>query len=169
MNPDHGEPRLGRIEKVDAVATGVFTLTATLAAALFTQPWTTMAVVVSLGCFAAGIVAFLWGYAVAVQRSRVDDISVAAMYFLLDGAAPRRTARTLNGLLAVQTVVGLATALARPTTEGKAGSTLAFGILVPVLGLGLNGLWAARYGTFRPRRTTSTAGDSSARQDDGHE
>lgn len=169
MTLHHDDRRLGRIVRIDAVATAGFTLTAVLAATFFDQPWTTMAVVVSLACFAGGIVAFLWGYAVAVQRSRVDDISVAAMYFLVDGAAPRRTARLLNGLLAAQTLVGLVTALARPSTEGKAGSTLAFGILVPVLGLGLNGLWAARHGTFRPRRRASTAGESSAGQDDGHE
>jgi hypothetical protein len=30
-------------------------------------------------------------------------------------------------------------------------SPLAFGILVPVFGLGLCGLWGARYGTFEPR------------------
>jgi hypothetical protein len=31
------------------------------------------------------------------------------------------------------------------------GSTLAFGVLVPLLGLGLNGLWASKYGTFGKR------------------
>lgn len=159
----------GRIERFDAVATAVFSASAVVAAVIFTQPWTRIAVAVSLACFAAGIVAFLWGYAVAVQRSRVDDISVAAMYFLVDGAAPRRTGRVLNGLLAVQVAVGLVTALARPSTDGKAGSTLAFGILVPVLGLGLNGLWAARHGTFRPRRRGNPDADSPRGQDDGHE
>jgi hypothetical protein len=48
-------------------------------------------------------------------------------------------------LLAAQVVVAVATAAARPFT------TLAFGVLVPVFGVGLNGLWAARHGRFPPR------------------
>ena len=159
----------GRIERFDAAATAVFAVSATVAAVVFEAPWTRVAVAVSLACFAVGIVAFLWGYAVAVRRSRHDDISVAAMYFLVDRAAPRRTALVLNGLLAVQVAVGLATALARPTTDGKAGSTLAFGILVPVLGLGLNGLWSARHGSFRPRRHRNTVDGAARGQDDVHE
>lgn len=158
-----------RIEGFDAAATAVFTVSAVVAAVFFDPPWTRIAVAVSLACFAVGIVAFLWGYAVAVQRSRRDDISVAAMYFLVDRVAPRRTALVLNGLLAVQVLVGLATALARPTTDGKAGSTLAFGILVPVLGLGLNGLWSARHGSFRPRRHGNTVDGAPRGQDDAHE
>ena len=35
--------------------------------------------------------------------------------------------------------------------DGKPGSSLALGFLVPMLGFGLNGLWAAFHGTF-PRR-----------------
>jgi hypothetical protein len=91
------------------------------------------------------------------------------MYFLVDGAAPRRTGRVLNGLLAVQVTVGLVTALTRPSTDGTPGSTLAFGILVPVLGLGLNGLWSARHGTFRPRRRGNPDGEAPSGQDDAHE
>ena len=53
--------------------------------------------------------------------------------------------------LGVQTVVGIAAAIARPSTDGKAGSVLAFGVLVPMLGLGLNGLWASRHGVFEER------------------
>ena len=42
-------------------------------------------------------------------------------------------------------VVGLVTALVRPFTG------LAFGVLTPVFGLGLIGLWGARLGTYPPR------------------
>lgn len=64
----------------------------------------------------------------------------------------------MHSCLAAQVIVAVATAIARPNTlqEGaqgsSRGSTLAFGVLVPVLGLGLNGLWAATYGTFGARR-----------------
>jgi hypothetical protein len=43
-------------------------------------------------------------------------------------------------------VVAVATAAVRPFTP------LAFGILVPLYGLGLAGVWAAAFGTFGPRR-----------------
>jgi hypothetical protein len=37
------------------------------------------------------------------------------------------------------------------TSAVRPFSSLAFGVLVPVSGLGLMGLWGARYGTFPPR------------------
>jgi hypothetical protein len=48
--------------------------------------------------------------------------------------------------LGIQIVVAVATAAARPFTP------LAFGILVPLYGLGLAGVWGAAFGTFGPRR-----------------
>jgi hypothetical protein len=99
---------------------------------------------------------------VAVQRSRQDELSVAELYFLLGAAIPRDVKRTMNLCLLVQTVVAVATAMTRLTTPSdtassgsSAGSTLAFGVLVPMFGLGLNGLWAAVHGNFGPRRKRS--------------
>ena len=136
----------------NTVLTAVFVVSSFTAAAVFDQPWKSVAVAVDIACFAVGVVAFLWGYWNAVQRSREEEIGVAALYFLMDGIAPRATALRMNVLLGVQTVWGIATALWRGSTDGKPGSTLAFGILVPMLGLGLNGLWGAFHGTFRPRQ-----------------
>jgi hypothetical protein len=51
----------------------------------------------------------------------------------------------LRGTTAVQVVAVVAAASIRPYTE------VAFGILAPMFGLGLMGLWAGRYGTFPPR------------------
>ena len=145
-------PDTGRlIVQTNIVLTVVFIVFSTLAAIIFDQPFTSIAVVVSLACFTVGVVVFLWGYWSAVQRSREDEIGVAVLYFLMDGVAPLPVSRLMNWLLGVQCAVALATALSRPTTDGKPGSTLAFGILVPMLGLGLSGLWGALHGTFRPR------------------
>lgn len=140
------------IVRVDVALTALFVVSATTSAVVFDQPWKAVAVAVAITCFAVGVVAFLWGYFSAVQRSRRDDIAVAALYFLVDDAAPKTVSRTMNGLLAVQVTVALATGIARGSTDGEPGSTLAFGILVPMLGLGLNGLWGAIHGTFRPRQ-----------------
>ena len=101
---------------------------------------------VSIVLFAVGCVAFLWAYAVAVSRSRYDQVSIAGLYFL-QGSAPPEVRRRLLLALVVQVVVAVAAASIRPFTS------VAFGVLVPVFGLGLCGLWAARYGTFEPRVT----------------
>lgn len=99
---------------------------------------------VSLTLFAAGVVAFLWSYGIAVSRSRVDAIGIGGLYFLA-GSAPKVVRVRLLGALAVEVVVAIATSSIRPFTA------VAFGILVPIFGLGLAGLWGARYGTFPPR------------------
>lgn len=145
------------IIKINVAMTALFVVASVVAAVAFSQPWKSIAVAVSLACFAIGITVFLWGYWTAVQRSRTDEISVAAMYFLVDGAAPSAVATILNSTLAVQVVVAVATAISRSSTDGKAGSTLAFGILVPMMGLGFNGLWASIHGSFSPRQLADDA------------
>ena len=143
--------------KCNLAFTTVFVAMSIIAAVTFTAPWKTIGVAVSLGCFSVGIVAFLWGYWTAVQRSRTDNISVAALYFLVDKCAPQSISRLMNGALGVQVVVGVATAISRTTTDGRTGSTLAFGVLAPMMGLGLNGLWGATHGTFTPRQIDNSA------------
>lgn len=144
------------IVRTNEALTALFAVSAVLAVVFFDQPWKVTAVAVSLVCFSVGVVAFLWGYWTAVQRSRHDNIAVASLYFLTDKSAPKALSVRMNSLLGAQVVIGLTTALLRPSTDGKAGSTLAFGILVPVLGLGLNGLWGAQNGHFPPRNIAKT-------------
>ena len=153
--------------------TVLFVVTAVLATWTFDAPWKNIAVGVAVGCFSVGVIVFLWGYWTAVQRSRYDNIAVASLYFLVDHCAPKNVMRVMNVLLAVQVVVGVATASIRSTTDGEPGSTLAFGILVPMMGLGFNGLWGAFYGTFRPRAHQENPGvpddEASSGQDVGHD
>jgi hypothetical protein len=156
VDDEHNEQVGAWIVALNAALTVAFAATAGVSTVVFAQPWKAVGVAVAVACFAVGVVAFLWGYWSAVQRSRHDEISVAALYFLVDKCAPARVARRMNTLLGAQVVIGLATAIARSSTDGKPGSTLAFGILVPMLGLGLNGLWGAHHGRFRPRITGDT-------------
>lgn len=142
----------GLIPRVNVVGTSLFVVSAIAAAVVFNKPFRLLGVVVALSLFAIGVFTFLWSYWTAVQRSREDDIAVAQLYFLTGSSTPSSLKRVMNGALVVQTVTCLATAIARSSTDGRAGSTLAFGILVPMFGLGLNGLWCAQYGTFSPRQ-----------------
>ncbi|HRE02933.1 MAG TPA: hypothetical protein PLV68_16655, partial [Ilumatobacteraceae bacterium] len=160
VSPDPpGEP----IVRLDLIGTGIFTATAVVAAIVFTPVFRVIGVVVALTLFAIGVVTFLWSYWTAVQRSRTENISVTQLYFLAGGTTPTPVKRTMNLLLAGQCVVGLVTAIARSDTDGRYGSTLAFGILVPVFGLGLNGLWCAQFGNFAPRQPRqATRGDTAA-------
>ena len=153
-----GERQGAVIVAANTALSAVFVVATLVAAWVFDQPWKAVSVAVDLGCFALGVFAFLWGYWNAVQRSRTESIGVAQLYFLLGGIAPRAVQVRMNTLLTVQTTVGVAGAVARGSTDGRPGSTLAFGILVPMLGLGLNGLWGAFHGTFPARRGPDAPG-----------
>jgi hypothetical protein len=103
---------------------------------------------------------FLWSYVQAVQRSRTDEISVVSLYLLAGSPTPTAVRRPMLGLLAVQVATAVGTTFARlEGPDGEPGSSLAVGFLVPMLGFGLNGLWAARHGTFPPRRRRQDTGE----------
>lgn len=102
----------------------------------------------ALVLLALGCVAFLWAFAVAVERSRTEAIGVGGLFFL-EGCAPRRVQLVMMASVAVQTVVPLGVAIFRPFT--------AFAVLAPVWALGLAGLWGARHGTFPPRSDAADA------------
>ena len=148
------------IVRLNVAGTGVFVASALAATIVFDGAAKSQAVVVSLVLFALGVVFFVWGYWTAVQRSRREVMSVTELYFLVGPSVDRRVARAMNALLSTQVVVAVVTALARsstPAADGTStpGSTLAFGVLVPVFGLGLNGLWASIHGRFPERNRAS--------------
>ena len=130
-----------RILQVDVWATVVLAVTAAIATAA-PDPWSIPYAVVGIVAFAGGCVAFVWSYAVAVGRSRTEELSVIGIYFLADGAAPKPIRRTLLLLFVAQCVIVVVAASIRPFTA------VAFGVLAPMLGLGLMGLWGARFGEF---------------------
>lgn len=140
------------IVRVDLVLTMVFAATAVFAATVFSTTAQWVGAVTAMSLFAIGVFAFLWSYWAAVQKSRTLEIGVAQLYLLLGEAIPTPVKRTLNTLLVAQFAIALATTLMRPDgPDGNPGSSLAVGFLVPMLGFGLNGLWAVTHGTFRPR------------------
>jgi len=94
------------------------------------------ALVVALAMFFGGIGAFVWAYLVAVGRSRESEIGLSGVYGLA-GSAPRAVQIRLFGSFGAEVVVAIATAAVRPY------STLSFGVLAVMWGLGLVGLWGA--------------------------
>jgi hypothetical protein len=122
------------------VTTGVFAAVA-VPVALGASGLEAVAIGVSLVWFAASLVVWAYAFGLAVVRSsRGDDITVPSLFFLSSGAAPAGVRRHLLGSLALSVAVAVATVKANP-----------FSALVPMLALGLAGLWAARHGTFPPR------------------
>lgn len=132
------------IVRVDVWATAAFALVAALTAA-FPDALVPVFVPLSLLLFLGGCVAFMWAFARGVARSRFEAITMGGLFFLTEDVAPARIRRALRSTFGVQVVVAVAAALVRPFTP------LAFGTLVPLLGLGLIALWAARHGEFPPK------------------
>jgi hypothetical protein len=137
----------GRIIAASWIGNAFFAATA-IPAAVGVEAFDAAAIGVALGLFAISLGVWCWAFGIALARTtRGDDVVVGSM-FLLQGAVPSRVRLHLFGALGVCLAVTAATAAAEP-----------FGVLVPMLPLGLAGLWGARHGTYPPRRAPrSTAG-----------
>lgn len=132
-----------RIVRASWAGTGLFAIVAFAAVALDALEPVSLAVDIAL--FAAGTGVFLWALAVAADRSRTHELGIGGLFFLAGETAPRDVKRQLLGSLSVQVVLGVATAAVKPFTP------LAGGVLVPMFGLALCGLWGAKLGRFGPR------------------
>ena len=153
-----------RIVRADILLTIVFGATAAYAAIDFSTAAQWVGAVTAMSLFAIGVFLFLWSYWLAVQRSRVDEISVSQLYLLFGPGIPKRIKRTMWLALLAQIAIATITTFARPDgPEGNPGSSLAVGFLVPMMGFGFNGLWAVTHGTFSPRsggtKVTTSAGE----------
>lgn len=125
-----------------------FAVTTVPAAVLGKDAVSAVAIGTALVLFLLAIGAFVYAFGVGIGRSaRGDDVAVANLFFL-QGSAPRRVQRAFLAQFAVCLVIAAATAAWEP-----------FGVLVPMLPIGLAGVWAARHGTFPPRpgRSASAA------------
>jgi len=137
----------------DLIGTAVFVGAAAVAVPWRDQRSVQIGFVVVAGIlFAVGVVASLWAYARALDRSRTEEIGVANVYLVSGGVAPARVKVGLWIALGVQIVVSLAAAIAGGVglADGEF-NVLAFGTLVPMFGIGMNGAWVAAHGRFGPR------------------
>jgi hypothetical protein len=112
--------------------------------------------VLSLALFGLGCALFVVDLVLAANRSRESAMGIGGLFFLA-GSAPPDVQWHLMGSLAVQVVVSLAAAAVGFSRIGDDElNSLAFGILVPMTGLGWSGLWGARWGLFPDRAEPST-------------
>ncbi len=148
-----------RLVRVDVIGSAAFVAAEAVAIPLRSQRvGQVLIAVVSLVLFAMGVATALWAYAAALERSRVEEVGVANLYLLTGSTAPPPVKRTMSIALAVQVVLALAGAIVGVVGLGKNDlNALAFGTLVPMFGIGMNGAWAARYGSYGPRAKTTRA------------
>jgi Zn-dependent protease with chaperone function len=133
------------------IGTVAFTVTAVTAAVVFSTASQWVGAITAMALFAIGVFAFLWSFWNVVQRSRDEQIAVTQVYLLLGAPTPKRVRVRMLGLLAVQVIVAFATAFGRSKDlDGSPGTSLAVGVLVPMFGMGLNGLWSAYHGVYPP-------------------
>jgi hypothetical protein len=121
------------------VANLVFAATA-IPVALGADDLLGLAIGVALLLFLVSVGLFVYAFAVALARSsRGDNVAVANLFFL-QGSAPKPVRRRFLWMFLVCLAIAVGTAAWEP-----------FGVLVPMLPVGLAGVWAARYGVFPPR------------------
>jgi hypothetical protein len=149
----NGSALAERPAKVDAIGTLAFVVVLAIAIPLRDERPAQVAIgAVSMVLFAMGAGAALWAYVGALERSRTSEVGVANLYLLTGSVAPTPVKRTMSGLLGAQVLLAFAGAIIGATgLSGSQVNALAFGILVPMFGIGMNGLWAVRYGRFGPR------------------
>ena len=142
-----------RLVRADLFGTLVFVVALAVGVPFKSDRWAqVIVVVVSVVLFAVGVAASLWAYAQALDLSRVREVGVANLFLLTGPTAPKFLKRLMSLLLAVQVVVALAGAsIGVSGLEKSQLNALAFGVLVPMFCIGMNGAWAARYGSYGPR------------------
>ncbi|MEI7548041.1 MAG: hypothetical protein WCK21_08290 [Actinomycetota bacterium] len=142
-----------RLVRADLLGTLVFVVSLAVAVPFRVHRWAqVVVVVVSLLLFAVGVASSLWAYAQALDLSRVKEVGVANLFLLTGGTAPMPVKRLMSAAWAVQIVAAIVGAsIGMSGLEKSQLNPLGFGVLVPMFGIGMNGAWAARYGSYGPR------------------
>jgi hypothetical protein len=99
-----------------------------------------VAIAIALVLFLISVGVFVYAFVLALSRSTQGDNVAVANLFFLQGSAPKPVRRNFLWMFVVCLAIAAATAAWEP-----------FGVLVPMLPVGLAGMWAARYGVFPPR------------------
>lgn len=153
MTNDHPTRPGTRVVRVDVAGTAVFLVSLAVAIPLRSHRFAQFLIGgVSMALFAIGVATTLWAYTRALDRSRVEEVGVANLYLLTGSTAPSHVGRAMLSALGVQVVAAIAGAWIGVVGLDKGElNALAFGVLVPMFGIGMNGVWASRHGSYGPR------------------
>jgi len=138
------DPSVGRGIVLTSIGGTIVLGVTAVAAAISPTGLEVPALVVALAMFVGGTLIFMWAYFVAIARSRDDDVTLLGVYGLSESTPPAVKWR-LFGSLGAQVTIAVVTA------GFRLYSTLSFGVLATMWGLGLAGLWGAKHGAFPPR------------------
>lgn len=142
-----------RVIRFDVGGTAVFVIALAFAVPLRTHRFAQFLIGgVSMVLFAIGVVTTLFAYTRALERSRLEEVGVANLFLLTGETAPKPVRRVMSWALAVQVIAAVTGAWIGVVglDEGQLNA-LAFGVLVPMFGVGMNGMWAAGNGSYGPR------------------
>jgi hypothetical protein len=160
MTNDHETPPGSGVVRLDLAGTAVFLVALAIAVPARAHRFAQYLIGgVSMALFAIGVTTTLWAYTRALDRSRIEEVGVANLYLLTGDTAPPNVKRTMSVALVVQVIAAIGGAWIGVVGLDKGQlNALAFGVLVPMFGIGMNGLWAARHGSYGPRlgRAVST-------------
>jgi hypothetical protein len=153
MADDVTRPTASRVIRGDLAGTALFVIALLIAVPFRSHRFAQFLIGgVSMGLFTIGVATTLWSYARALERSRVDEVGVANLYLLTGPTAPKPVRRVMIGALATQIVAAVIGAWIGVVGLDKGElNALAFGVLVPMFGIGMNGVWAAIHGSYGPR------------------
>jgi hypothetical protein len=153
MADDPTVPARSRVIGVDIAGTALFLLALFIAVPFRSHRFAQFMIGgVSMALFAIGTATTLWSYARALERSRVEEVGVANLYLLTGPTAPKPVRRIMTGALTTQIVAAVIGAWIGVVGLDKGElNALAFGVLVPMFGIGMNGIWAALHGSYGPR------------------
>lgn len=129
-----------RVERAAVWGTVAYLLVT--AAAMATAALVAPAVVAYLVLFGAGCFAFVVALVKAADRSRTEAVTLGGLFWL-PPSVPAGVRRRLRAAFVVQCLVALVAPFVR--------QPLAFGVFVPVFGLGCLALWAGLAASFPDR------------------
>ena len=144
---DHATSPGGRVVRLDLSGTALFLVALSIAVPYRNHRFAQFLIGgVSMLLFAVGVATTLWAYTRALDRSRVEEVGVANLYLLTGNTAPKLVGRTLTLALVVQVVAAVVGAWIGVVglDEGQLNA-LAFGVLVPMFGIGTSGYSSTVY------------------------
>ena len=130
---------------VNVIATSMFVVSAVAASIFRNAVVGGTAVVIAVTMFFGGAALMAISVVLAATKSRTHHVDIVNLFFATRRAAALRPQVILMSALTIQIIAGIATAAIRPN------STVALGTLSWLAGLGFNGIWSAKHGTFSPR------------------